>query len=164
MKHLQSILTQDNQCTRDPFWLVFGHKKIFVDPQYAEEEESVYLESETGEQLEMSHELYGDLEEKWYDAMADKKMERPFDPILDRHFHPDDWERHAYIWVQEYNQAFFTEAAAKEYIEENSHRIPGVSDGKDASIYVDSLYRNKEMIDVRQMLIDKAQVECHNVP
>jgi hypothetical protein len=157
IKHLHTILTQDNHCTAEPCFLVFGHKKIFIDPDFAEHGEAVYVESETGDYLEMSEEEYERLEEEY--LTPDEYKIPTHDPVLDTEFNPDNWERRAYFWGKEFNQVFFTEAAAKEYIEVNSHRIPGSRDGQKPIVYVESFYRNPEMIAVRKMLIDKAERE-----
>lgn len=160
MKHLHTILTQNEHCTAEPCYIVFGHKRILIDPEFADEEDITYIENQTGDYLEMSAEEYERLEEEY--STSDEYKIPTHDPVLDEKFNPDHWERRAWTWIEEFNQVFFTEAAAKEYIELNSHRIPGSRDGKKPVIYVESFYRNPEMIAVRKMLLDKARVECDN--
>lgn len=65
---------------------------------------------------------------------------------------PDGWRRVGYRDKWETVQVFFTEQSALGYIEENKHRHVGA-----LRVYVESLYRNKEMQAVRQLLIDAAK-------
>ena len=153
--HLQSILTQDAQCTSDPMYVVFGHRRIATNTDY-DDSDPVYVNMSTGEHEEISSEEY----EKLNDSFENGK--EPLD-LNDEKFDPDDWEKFTFVWVEEFNQIFFTRAAAEEYLARNKHRIPGVKDGKPAVIYVDSAYRNKEWQQIRNHLIDIAQVEGNSV-
>lgn len=153
--HLQSILTQDCACTSNPIFLVLGHRRIATNPDF-DDSDPVYVNMSTRDHEEISEKEYDELNYLF------EAGEEPLDSNGEK-FDPNDWERLTFIWVEEFNQAFFTRAAAEEYLARNNHRIPGVKDGKPAVIYVDSAYRNKEWQDIRKFLIDKAQVESNSV-
>jgi len=110
----------------------------------------------TGDHEEISEKEYDELNDLFEDGGE------PLDSNGEK-FDPNDWERFTFEWVEVFNQVFFTRAAAEEYLARNNHRIPGVKDGKPATIYVDSAYRNKEWQDIRKCLIDIAQVESNSV-
>ena len=60
----------------------------------------------------------------------------------------DNWTRTSYQDRWEYVQVFFTEAAAREYIERNKHNL------NEPRVYVDSGYRNPEWQAVRDFLME----------
>ena len=159
MKHLQSILTQDNRATSHPIFLVFGWQKIYTNPEY-DDESIAWVEYETGEHLEMDNETYLALCEKYEESFG--KNEKPQCPVLDRDFDPNSWEKFTFALVEKFETCCFTEEAAKDYIKCNGHNIWG-REYKEPIIYVASGWRNQEWQDVRQMLIDKAMAEYNNV-
>jgi hypothetical protein len=66
--------------------------------------------------------------------------------IMSRHTHSVG-VKHNYEFVQ----GFYTRRAANRYLEANKHNLC------DPRIYVDSLYRNKEMIAIRKVLMNNEE-------
>lgn len=121
------IRTQDNRCTSDPLFLVQQKKRIYgMDTAYTDD--TVWI-SEEGDEADENESERLDLLE----------FEGKSDP---------DWTWMGYIDQWEFVTACFTEKGCQEYIEANSHRL------NEPRIYAASMYRNKEMIQVRESLIN----------
>ena len=132
LKEIQKELkSQDNRCTSDPIFLVQEKERIYgMDEDYSDE----YV---------------------WYDPYndceADLEEEQKLndDSRLYEEIDYDCWQLIPYLDKQMTVQSFFTEKAAQEYIDRNSHRHSGK-----LSIYVDSLYRNSEMRMIRDFILN----------
>lgn len=121
----ESIRTQDNLATAEPLFCVFQKERVYgLDPAYTED--IVWYD-----------------EESEADAATSKKLENQWQ--LDRR-EPGTWHRTGYKDVDRFVTACFTQDSAKAYILANQHNL------KKPFIYVETLYRNPEMITLRQWL------------
>lgn len=133
-----NLATQDNRITSDPIFLV--QKKVRqtgMDLDYCDR--SIWLDCANDgdevtdlEQIERLNEL----EEK-YPLSQEEKNEL------------GDYLKTGYIDHWETVQPFFTEKAARQFVESNAHRY----DPDSLRIYVDSAYRNPEWQAVRNFLL-----------
>ena len=121
----ESIRTQDNLATAEPLFCVFQKERVYgLDPAYTED--IVWYD-----------------EESEADAATSKELEKQWQ--LDRR-EPGTWHRTGYKDVDRFVTACFTQDSAKAYILANQHNL------KKPFIYVETLYRNPEMITLRQWL------------
>ena len=121
------LRTQDNACTADPVFTVQQRRRIIgIDPQWTDD--VVWIED--GE--ECGPERAAELEAEWA-----RTGEEPDECI--RTGYADEWQ---------HVMTFFTEHAARDYIEHNRHRM------RDPRIYVDSAYRNPEWQNVVKFLME----------
>ncbi len=122
-----SIRTQDNRCTSDPLFIVYQKRRIYgIDTSLTDD--IVWRDNVEG-----------------YEANEDEVQY--LEKIYDESFgEPDGWDRTGYVDIDVFVTACFTEEGAKNYIEVNGHRL------KNPYIFVDTLYRNKEMILVRESI------------
>ena len=126
------LLTQDGQCTTDPVFVVQQRKRDYgYDPQFSDDGDIVWL-----------NEGYEVDEDEW------KKLEAKYEETGDE---PDDHYRTAYKDRWEAVTVFFTDKAARKYIEANAHRMTN------PRVYVDSAYRNKEWQMIRMFLMNLAR-------
>jgi hypothetical protein len=132
----QLIRTQDNRITADPFFIVQERRRFYgMDMAYDPEIAWLYAD----ESVEV-------------DAEEAKRLEAQYQR---HHREPEGFRRVGYVEKWVYVFGCFTEAAADWYIAHNSHRHSGR-----LRTYVDSLYRNPEMIAVREYLLSLAEVEA----
>ena len=118
------IRTQDNCCTVDPIFQVRGLRRIYgMDPQYG------------GDDFE------------WILTMDDFMVT---DPPENEDEPPEGTEKLYYITVEEVLCSCFTRAGCEEHLRRNRHNY---SRYDRVWIYVDSLWRNPEMIAIRNALI-----------
>lgn len=126
------LLTQSNECTAEPIFLVRQKRRITgVDTDYADDGQIIWIVDGEECNAEESAEL-----EKRYDDSDEIGPE---------------YTRTAFIEIDETVTLCFTKEAAERYIERNRHNL------RKPFVYVDSLYRNPEMIAVRQMLLRDAR-------
>lgn len=149
INNLQNILTQDHLSTADPVYVVFEKQDIVVDGDY--DYDKVICVPEDNRELQMHGDEYLELEEKYYDAVDFGEGKIPYDPILEKEFDPDDYEKLYIKQVDRFVAAFFIRQNAENFIAANKHNFPS------AFMYVESAYRNYEWKDMRKFLIDKAE-------
>lgn len=125
----ERIISQDNQCTAFPMFLVQQRHRLYgFDTRWVGD--VGWLRD--GEEVDASETQA--LEEKWGDS-EDEPAE------LTRTGFVDEW-----VFVT----CCFTQAAADEFIAVNRHRLT------DPRVYVDSAYRNQEWNAVREHLLTLA--------
>jgi hypothetical protein len=124
----QRVREQDNRATANPIFAVQKKRRIYgLDTDYAEDDivwlhcDGLEADAEKRAVLEKAHDEGGEV--------------------------PPEWRRTAYLDIWEFVSAFFTEAGAQRYIDENSHNL-GTS-----RIYAESGHRNKEWAAVRAHLV-----------
>lgn len=129
LKSIGELLrTQDNRCTSDPFFLVQESRRFYgVDTDYSDKEVWLHID---GDEV---------TDEKEIEALEENERNDVKNPDHYKVGYLDRWE---------YVTGCFTEQACKDYIATNSHRHKG-----ELRIYADSLYRNPEMIAVRNALL-----------
>jgi hypothetical protein len=126
----QELKTQDNRFTCDPIFLVEEQQRVYgMDSAYVDN----YV---------------------WYDAEnhceADEEESQKLEKQDEEGVETDyAWEKYYYFDQWKTVQFFFTEKAAQEYIDGQSHRHSGK-----LRIYVDSLYRNHEMKMIRDYILN----------
>lgn len=114
---VRRLRTQDSQCTANPVFTVQQRHRISgIDTQWTED----VMWIQDGEEL--SAELSAEMEASFQETGIE----------------PDECTRTGYVDEWEHVATFFTEKAAKDYIERNRHRM------RDPRVYVDSAYRNEE--------------------
>lgn len=125
----REIMTQDNLCTADPFFIVQERTRhygidIDYDPQIAwlYDDESVEVSAEKAEELEAQY--------------------------RSTYKEPEGFRRVGYVEEWQFVTGCFTAKAAEEFIERNKHRH-----NRDLRVYAETLYRNHEMIAIRNALI-----------
>lgn len=112
-------------CTRDPIFLVEQKIRDYgFDPSYCDE--CVWVDSE------------GEVDEETANELTRKKDE--FEDI------PGDFTYTGFRDRWEFVTACFTYKGAEDFITRQKHNL------KETRIYADSLYRNQEMIEVREFL------------
>jgi len=125
----QELQTQDNRATANPFYIVQQRRRLYgFDTQWSDDN-VVWLDYDHNEVTDPEELL---------------KLEANYDYCISE---PEGYTRTGYIDTWEFVQGFLTNKAAQAYIDQNKHRLT------DPRIYVDSLYRNYEMIAVRNMLL-----------
>lgn len=119
------VRNQDNLCTADPLYVVFAQRRIYgMDPDVVADI------CWYNEESEADAEQFAELEAKWQQTGEE----------------PEGWHRTGYIDVDQFVTACFSQKAAATYIEENRHHL------HQPRVYVETLYRNREMIAVREFL------------
>lgn len=114
-------------CTADPIFVVEQKIRDYgYDPDYTEESE--WVDDETSE-------LCGEEKSKRLSALDNAG--RPVSDKYRRVFYKERWE---------FVTACFTREGAEAFIRRQKHNL------KEVRIYVNSLFRNQEMIDVREFL------------
>lgn len=117
------INTQDNLCTADPFYIVQQRRRIYnVDGS----DDSCWMEDGEEVDRELSKELY--------------------DKYNNGQYIHSFYELVGYVDYWEFVTGCFTRKGAEDYIAANGHNLT------EPRIYVESLYRNKEMIGIREFL------------
>lgn len=135
MNKIQSIGAQiaadpKNHATEHPLFVVFEWERIY------------------GANDAEDHEWRS---EDWTDA-ADRETARSLDEqYAETGEEPAGWHRCLYTERRRFITACLTRDGAERFIAANSHRYNG------AHVYVESLYRNEEMIAIRQHLMDAAR-------
>ena len=131
------LLTQDNRITADPLFVVFEKERIFVrddgsdDVCYVDHYDSDYPVYDT------IADVYESYEREIPPGCCESSMLKEFPDI----------EAVNYIEKPRFVTACFTEKGALDYIKANGHNL------REPYIFVVSLYRNAEMIAIRNMLM-----------
>jgi hypothetical protein len=127
----ERLHTQDNRCTADPIFVVYEKRRLYgIDMDYSEN--IVWIDSYNG------------------GREADEKKTKALERYYERYRqYPDGWTKTAYEDENRFVTVCFTEASAQAYIDKNKHNL------ERPFIYADSLYRNHEMIFVRNYLMTK---------
>ena len=150
IKHLQSILDQDQLCTSDPVYVVYQKLRVWTNPANSDEN-VVYVRQNYGDEEEMSAEQFEALEEE-FDRWDNGYI--PDQPQYEEeNFKPDDWEKATYTEVDKFCAACFTRFGAESYLAANGHNL------NQPFVYTESMHRNQEMIDIRKGLIELARKE-----
>ncbi|WP_395454669.1 hypothetical protein ACHMW5_13415 [Azospirillum melinis] len=127
----ERVAGQDNHCTAEPLFVVFQKHRIYgINLEY--EPDFVWVDTE------------GDFCE------ADDRQHRILERMEERGRDTGRWERLGYVDTDRFVTACFTEAAAQAFIDARRHNL------NKPFIYVESLYRNHEMIAVRHSLLGAA--------
>lgn len=165
INNLQSILTQSSLSTESPVYVVYSKRPIVVNEEY-DYDEVVYargeyeLDSKEFEKLENQYnlaqeELYNRTTDYSNDPLTNKFPEDPFDE--GEPFDPSDWDRCCIKMVDYFEQAFFIRENAQRFLDGQRHNLLA------PYIYVESAYRNPEWQQIRELLIDKAQIEGKDI-
>lgn len=119
-----------SHATEHPLFVVYEWEKIYTD---GEADEHAWLTD--------------DEEPSEVDARAAKWLEDAFGRTLEP---PDGYKRMGVFRRRRFLTACLTREGAERFMDANAHRY------KTAHVYVESLYRNEEMIAIRQHLMDVA--------
>lgn len=129
MKHLQNLHTQNNLGTADPLFVVFEKEKIYHcengEAEYEWRNDDLGVASE--EEAEKLDKLARDFEETKIDG--------------------EEYEKVWFVKKDRFVTACLTRAGADDYLRAKAYDLT------EPFIYVASLYRNREMIEVRQHLM-----------
>ncbi|HEY0161392.1 MAG TPA: hypothetical protein VGB69_01830 [Edaphobacter sp.] len=127
----EQLATQDNACTAHPIFIVYNRKRLYgMDPDFGEDNNYAWINAD------------GDFEE------SDERQKLIFDRYFNRYNRwPLGWEKRHFVEIDEFVTCTFTRAAAEEFVRRRSHNY------RHLHVYVDSLHRNPEMIQVRQALM-----------
>lgn len=123
----QQLLTQDNRCTADPFFVVFSKREIVTQEGY-DFDRIVWWHDEG------CHE-------------ADERTEKRLELLYQHGRDPSGWSRLAVTEIDQFETACFTEQGCKDYLEVNGHNL------RKPFICAHGLYRNREMLELRKMLM-----------
>lgn len=121
------LVKQDNHCTAHPIFVVQQRRRIYgLDPAYVDE--CVWISAD--ESIEA-------------DAAETATLNAQYEETGRE---PDNWIRTAYIDSWEFVTACLTQAGADAYISSQRHNL------KEPRVYVESGYRNREWIGLREAL------------
>lgn len=141
-----NLNTQDNLATQYPFYCVYSKRSIYIEDGYGGmETKDVWVDdddycevedSEISEALSVISEGYSSVEVTVDDCK--------------RQYH-----RKTVGIIPQFETACLTRAGADAYLEANGHNL------NQPYIYVHSLYRNDEMIGLREYVLNKLSGESH---
>lgn len=140
----EQIAIQDNRITADPLFVVFQKREIVTNEDYDHDfigwfdEEGNRADEETAVKLD---EMYSDTKSDWF---RDDEI-----TLEDEEEGDTEWRRLAIKEVDEFATACFTEQGANDYIKACGYRL------NKPFIFVDSLYRNREMIGLREYILSR---------
>lgn len=123
----QQLLTQDNRWTADPFFVVFSKREIVVDSEYDHDRIVWWHKEDNVEACERAT--------RWLDYREDTFRDT------------GDWVKLAIKEIDQFETACFTEQGCKDYLAVNGHNL------RKPFIYAHSLFRNREMLELRKMLM-----------
>lgn len=138
----EQIATQDNRITADPIFVVFQKREIVTHEDYDHDfiawfgEEGERADEETTKQLDAMRKDIG----------GDYFMEDEIE-LIDDEDGRTEWRLIAVKEFDEFVTACFTEKGCNDYLARNKHNL------RNPFIYVDSLYRNAEMIGLRDYIL-----------
>ncbi len=135
------LATQDNRCTGWPAYCVQRQRIHCTDPEFIDNPDEIMWYSHDGE-IPRAH--WALIEEHYQSGSKEPLEISSWDA-----YQVDDLIRTGYRIEWETVQVCLTEEGAQWYIENNGHNIS--RDGA-PRIYVESFYRNDEMIRLRDML------------
>ena len=130
----QQLLTQDNRWTADPFFVVFSKREIVVDSEYDHDRIVWWHKEDHVEACERATSWLNYREDTWRDT--------------------GDWVKLAIKEIDQFETACFTEQGCKDYLAVNGHNL------RKPFICAHSLYRNREMLELRKMLMAKPVTEA----
>jgi hypothetical protein len=137
------INTQDSRITADPLFCVFQKRAVVVNEDY-------------------DHDVIAWIDSEGIEASIPKTMQlNELREDFDSDFYADDeiewcgveWRRLALKEVDEFVTACFTEQGCKDFLKIQGHNL------RKPFTYVTSLYRNTEMIQLREWLLSHANTE-----
>ena len=152
IEHLQSILTQDNLCTDSPIYVVYQKRRVWTDPNHCDQN-IVFVKTNYGDLEEMSEKEFDALEEEFNLFDQGEITEKP--QYEEEDFDPLDWEKATFVEIDVFCTACFTRLGAEYYLAANGHNLCR------PFIFVESLRRNQEGIDIRNELIRLAKKELN---
>ncbi|HUS51159.1 MAG TPA: hypothetical protein VMZ91_13410 [Candidatus Paceibacterota bacterium] len=144
----KELETQDNRATENPLYVIYEYQKLPTDSNYSDEWE--YADEDDGynsigntyeELINYVKTNYPDFYEEIYKKFDYAEQ----DDIIEDFILCSDKipiKKFYYYEVKKFVTACFTEKSAKEFIEQNRHNLTK------PFIYVETLNRNKEMIDI----------------
>jgi hypothetical protein len=143
----KNLKIQDNRMTQDPLYIVFERVKLSADPDYSDEWE--YGDTEDG------YSRIGDKREELLEFIKNNELEVKVtesmdgDEIMDaiNEDYNHSIVKFYFQIVDKFVTCCFTEQGAQRYLDGNKHNL------RDPHIYVTSLYRNREMLAIREMLM-----------
>ena len=132
----ESLNTQSNRCTADPLFCVFQKREIVVDAEY-DHDKIVWWNTE--EHID-----------------ACERTTRWLDYREETYRSTGDWVKIAVKEIDEFVTACFTEQGCKDFLKIQGHNL------RKPFIYATSLFRNREMIALREALMagQLTAVEC----
>jgi len=153
LKKIQKNLKeQDNRITSDPLFVVFQERRVSADSNFSESYWFV-LDSETKcEDHKKLREWLRDNyegEDKAFKLDIMSSLSFP-DNIIEELAEREGFEKYYYQDIDIFVTACFTEEGAKDYLRQNQHNLT------QPYIYVTSLYRNDEMIGIRELLMNNS--------
>lgn len=122
------IRTQDNACTAEPIYTVQSRRRIYG------------MDGDYGEQYDWINEGQD------YEAVTDPDEIKRLEDLDDAGEETEGYSKVYYIDIWEHKTSCLTEKAARDYIERMGHHMT------DARVYVESGWRNKEWIAIREYL------------
>jgi len=122
-----SLNTQDGRYTSDPFYCVFSKREIVVDADYGHDRVFWWHQERHIE--------------------ADDRTARRLDALRDDCRETGDWVKLAVKEIDHFETACFTEQGCKDFLEIQGHNL------SKPFIYATSLFRNREMIALREALM-----------
>jgi len=163
----QNILTQDNRCTADPIFCIQGKRRIYgMDPNYSDN--PVWVDEECHEVdvakcRQEAKDLRGPLPTTEDEKAEYAKQYGEEDALDDDEWAEEQgWTKTSYVDHWETIQQCFTEDGCKHHLRINQHNY--VRTYQDIRIYVDCLYRNPEMVLIRNMLIALSEGKIQITP
>jgi hypothetical protein len=153
-----NLKTQDNRITSDPLFVVFQKRRVSADSNFSESYWFV-LDSETTceNHKELREWLEGNCDFLKYNNGIDHNNisdeTQVEDYKVEEMAENEGFEKYYYQDIDIFVTACFTEEGAKDYLRQNQHNLTK------PYIYVTSLYRNDEMIGIRELLMGEKQNE-----
>lgn len=142
----KELETQDNLSTADPIFVVYDWDKIPTSSDYSDK--SFYC-SEDGEIGETRESVY-----EWLENNGSENIPKDLKDLSNYNF--DSWiedqegiRKVYYKKVRRFINVFFTRKAAQEHIDQNHYHY-----SKEVHIYVNSLWRNPEVVFIRNGLLN----------
>jgi hypothetical protein len=149
LKSIQHELqTQDNRITADPIWIVYDKQKIDSSKLSKNFEYRDTINHRTIGNTKKD--LISELKEEGFDLPRNSDLRYMSDLELIKWVnktHELGWAKWHYQKIRVFKTVCFTEKAADEYIKRERHHL------KEPFTFVDSLYRNDEMIALRNALL-----------
>lgn len=151
IKH--ELLTQDNYATQYPLYCVFEIMEMNAEEGWGDDWYYICGGNKIGKTYEEVKQFMDDNEYDFPEGINDRdSFEKNFLDWTQGYYYPDkkcEYNldiKHVYR-IEKFVTACFTKRAAEEYIEANKHRM------NEPHLHIESLYRNYEMIEVREGLM-----------
>lgn len=124
----QQLLTQDGRCTADPFFVVYSKRSVVADEEY-DHDRIVWCREDDSE------------------VEATASQHRRLEALHRDYREPKGWRRLAIKEIDHFETGCFTEQGCKDFLAIQGHNL------SKPFIYAHSLYRNREMLELRKMLM-----------